>query len=257
MPRNPLRQRAAPQNVRSLLDPEPAAYLRRVEDARDAGPARHEQPRHLRVSLARLGRGGSTRRRRRRGRLLLLIRDRRSLAPPLAEECTVRQELVREVPGQQLVARDALGRRGRRRKRRLRTGAESSNRRAEIRLAGARDGLSEERRRRGRRDVAHRLLRRRRPPWGGVVAVLPLLALPEEAIATRRLHRRARRQLDGPYASPPATRNGTARWRREERREEKRSLGERREEKMSGERAADMQTDWRPGGMAVGVVLYL
>jgi len=40
---------------RSLLNPEPAAELRRVDNAGDAGPDRHEQPRNLRAGTARAG----------------------------------------------------------------------------------------------------------------------------------------------------------------------------------------------------------
>jgi len=86
---------------RSLLNPEPAAELRGVDDAGDAGPARHEQPRNLRVAPARLGRGDGE------GGLLLLPARPRRLQPPLAEERAAPQELVRQVPGQQLVAAGA------------------------------------------------------------------------------------------------------------------------------------------------------
>lgn len=165
---------------RSLLDAEPASELRRVDDAGDAGPARHKQPRDLRVAPARLGRGGG----------VLLLQARR-LEPPLAEERAVPQELVRQVPGQQLVAAE-LGPRLWERW----LGAEP--RRRAVRLDdAARVGPSERRR---LPLEQHRLLRRRR--HGGVrvvvVVVAALLALPEEATATWRLHRRVDRQLDGP-----------------------------------------------------------
>uniref|UniRef100_A0A0A9DLU5 Uncharacterized protein n=1 Tax=Arundo donax TaxID=35708 RepID=A0A0A9DLU5_ARUDO len=155
-----------------LLDPEPAAELRRVDDARDAGPARHEQPRHLRVPPARLGRGD--------GERLGLLPARRRLESLLAEERSAPQELVRQVPGQELVApADALAGGPRRRRRELRLSPEPSS--GAIRLA-ARVGPSE----RGRPRERHRRLLRR--GQGGVV-VLPLLPLPKEGPATWRLHR--------------------------------------------------------------------
>jgi len=74
---------------RSLLNPEPAAELRGVDDAGDAGPASHEQPRNLRVAPARLGRGD--------GEDGLLLLPPRRLQPPLAEERAAPQELVRQM----------------------------------------------------------------------------------------------------------------------------------------------------------------
>uniref|UniRef100_A0A0A9D869 Uncharacterized protein n=1 Tax=Arundo donax TaxID=35708 RepID=A0A0A9D869_ARUDO len=188
MPRGPTERR---RGRTLLLDPEPAAELRRVDDARDAGPASHEQPRHLRVPPARLrsGDGGGlrllpVRRRRRRRRLELL----------LAEERAAPQELVRQVPGQQLVASPSPSALASRPLRRL--GAEPGS--GAIRLA-ARVGPRE----RGRARERHRRLLRR--GQGGVV-VLPLLPLPEEGPATWRLHRHTDRQLDGPDAPPAGPR---------------------------------------------------
>lgn len=131
--------------TRSLLDLEPVSELRRVDDAGDAGPARHKQPRNLRVAPARLGRGGG-------GGVLLLQAGR--LEPPLAEERAAPQELVRQVPGQQLVAADL----GPRLMRERRLGAKP-HRRA-VRLDATRIGPSERRRRRLPLEQ-HRLLRRR------------------------------------------------------------------------------------------------
>lgn len=190
MPRAPDLQRHGA--TRSLLDPEPVSELRRVDDAGDAGPARHKQPRNLRVAPARLGRGGG---------ILLLQAGR--LQPPLAEERAAPQELVRQVPGQQLVA-SGLGPWLRER----RLGAKP-HRRA-VRLDATRVGPSE--RRRWLPLEQHRLLRRRRHR-GVRVVVVALLALPEEATATWRLHRRVDRQLDGPDAPARQARDGIARRR--------------------------------------------
>jgi hypothetical protein len=134
-PHAPDLQRPGRMATRSLLDPEPASELRRVDDAGYAGPARHKQPRNLRVAPARLRRRGGG------GGGGILLLQTGQLQPPLAEERAAPQELVRQVPSQQLVAAD-LG--PRLRERRLGT---KPHRRA-IRLDAPRVGLGPSVRRR-------------------------------------------------------------------------------------------------------------
>jgi hypothetical protein len=144
----------------SVLYLQPAAELRRVHDAGDVGPARHQQPRHLRVPLpgVRLG----PRRCRSRG-------SAARLDPP-TQERAVGEELVGQVPGQELVVAGGGGGGG---------GGRASRSRI------PRLGSSRHRERLGLQQLA-----------------LALLALAEDD--TRGLQLLAQRHIDG-CASPPDT----------------------------------------------------
>jgi len=83
---------------RLVLNLQPAAELRRVDDAGDVGPAGHQQPGHLGVPPLRV-RLGSRRGNRSRSR----SRPSAARLDPTPQERAVGEELVRQVAGQQLV----------------------------------------------------------------------------------------------------------------------------------------------------------